>query len=101
MTGWARIRRTLPHLSPFLLGLLIAYAFVFLMLYHMEPQPIVLRVGLFAGSNWGVPEGNSYAVIDQVIARFEAEHPNVKVVYQSGIRRDDYSEWLAGRELAG
>ena len=67
----------------------------------MEPRPIVLHVGIFAGSNWDVPDGNSYAYIDEVIQRFEAEHPNVKVVYQSGIRKKDYSEWLAEHALSG
>ena len=87
--------------TPFALLLLLAYAFVFLALYLMEPRPIELRIGTFAGSNWDVPQGESYAYLDHVIARFEAEHPGVKVTYQSGIRKSDYTEWLAGRELAG
>ena len=85
----------------FLLGLLLAYLFVFASLYEMEPKTTILRVGLFAGSSWGVPQGDSYAYIDEVIQNFEAAHPHVKVVYQSGIRKQDYSEWLSGRALAG
>lgn len=85
----------------FLLGLLLAYLFVFGSLYEMEPKTTILRVGLFAGSSWGVPQGDSYAYIDEVIQSFEAAHPHVKVVYQSGIRKQDYSEWLSGRALAG
>ena len=95
MSGKRRLR------SPFALLLLVAYAFVFFSLYLMEPCAIELRVGTFAGSNWDVPQGESYAYLDHVIARFEAEHPGVKVTYQSGIRKSDYTEWLAGRELAG
>lgn len=49
----------------------------------------------------GCARGASYAYLDEVIARFEAEHPGVKVTYQSGIRKTDYPEWLAGRALAG
>jgi multiple sugar transport system substrate-binding protein len=64
-------------------------------------RPKVLTVGLFAGSNWNVPEGDSYALMEEAIKRFEAEHPGVKVKYVSGIRRDDYSEWLAERLLKG
>ncbi|SFW36359.1 ABC transporter substrate-binding protein [Selenomonas ruminantium] len=64
-------------------------------------RPKVLTVGLFAGSNWNVPEGDSYALMEEVIKRFEAEHPGVKVKYVSGIRREDYSEWLAERLLKG
>ena len=64
-------------------------------------RPKVLRVGLFAGSNWNVPEGDSYALLEEAIKRFEAEHPGVTVKYVSGIRKDDYSEWLAERLLKG
>ena len=56
---------------------------------------IELRLGLFAGSNWNVPQGETYNIIDEVIERFEAANPNVKVKYVSGIKREDYSEWLA------
>lgn len=96
-----RLQKTLHRPSPFFLLLLLAYIFVFTALYFMEPRPVILRVGVFAGSNWDVPEGNSYAYLDDVIGKFEAEHPNVKVVYQSGIRKKDYSEWLAGHALSG
>ncbi|SHK91636.1 carbohydrate ABC transporter substrate-binding protein, CUT1 family [Selenomonas ruminantium] len=64
-------------------------------------RPKVLTVGLFAGSNWNVPEGDSYALLEEGIKRFEAEHPGVRVKYVSGIRKDDYSEWLAERLLKG
>jgi len=64
-------------------------------------RPKVLTVGLFAGSEWNVPEGDSYAMLEEAIKRFEAEHPGVTVKYVSGIRKDDYSEWLAERLLKG
>lgn len=67
----------------------------------LKPQPHVLRVGIFAGSPWGVPGGDLYGLMDDTIAAFEAEHPGVQVTYVSGISRDDYSEWLAERFLAG
>ena len=60
---------------------------------------IELRLGLFAGSNWNVPQGETYVIIDEVIERFEKQHPNVKVTYVSGIKREDYSEWLAEQFL--
>lgn len=66
-----------------------------------EPEPVVLRVGLFAGSNWEVPAGNSYAVVDEAIRRFEETHENVKVDYVSGIQKQDYSEWLAEELIKG
>ena len=64
-------------------------------------RPKVLTIGLFAGSNWNVPEGDSYALLEEAVKRFEAEHPGVTVKYVSGIRKDDYSEWLAERLLKG
>ncbi|MCR5758354.1 MAG: extracellular solute-binding protein [Selenomonas sp.] len=64
-------------------------------------RPKVLTVGLFAGSNWNVPEGDSYALLEAAIQRFEAEHPGVAVRYVSGIRKEDYSEWLAEELLKG
>ncbi|WP_231385241.1 ABC transporter substrate-binding protein [Candidatus Stoquefichus massiliensis] len=65
------------------------------------PQTIVLRIGIFAGSNWDVPSGDCYVIIDQSIERFEKEHPNVKVEYESGILKEDYSQWLSEQYLKG
>ena len=70
-------------------------------LIYQRQEPDELKVGVFAGSNWGVPDGDSYAVIDEVIKTFEQEHPGVKVTYVSGIKKEDYSEWLAEKMLAG
>jgi multiple sugar transport system substrate-binding protein len=61
----------------------------------------VIRVGVFAGSNWNVPAGDSYALVDTAIKSFEAEHPDVKVTYVSGIKKEDYAEWLAEQVLDG
>ena len=64
-------------------------------------QPPTLKIGIFAGNNWDVPQGEPYAIIDAVIKNFEAENPGVKVTYVSGIKKEDYSEWLAEQFLAG
>lgn len=61
----------------------------------------VLTVGFFAGSYWDAPNGNCYAGIDETVKRFEATHPGVRVEYQSGILKRDYSEWLMGKMLLG
>ena len=68
--------------------------------WHLT-RPVELRIGLFAGSNWDVPEGDSYAVVEAAIQRFEAQHPGVRVTYSSGIKKEDYSEWLAEQLLGG
>ena len=81
-----------------LLVLLIAALLVAWLVQRSSP---VLTVGIFAGSNWGVPQGEPYAVIDRAIEKFEERHPGVRVVYVSGIRREDYPEWLAAQFLKG
>lgn len=70
-------------------------------LFYQHQRPAVLHIGLFAGSNWDVPDGDSYAVIDAAIEQFKQKHPGVKVTYVSGIKKEDYSEWLAEKMLAG
>lgn len=60
-----------------------------------------LTVGVYSGSYWGTPTGDCYQILDETIARFEAEHPGVKVEYVSGISTDAYSEWLAQQILKG
>lgn len=76
--------------------LVIAFA-----MYWSYNQTIVLKVGVFAGSNWDVPNGSGYKLIDTAIARFEEEHPNVKIEYKSGILKEDYSLWLADQIIEG
>lgn len=69
--------------------------------FHRAQRTVELRLGLFVGSNWNVPQGETYIIIDDVIARFEAAHPNVKIKYIGGITKIDYSEWLAEQFLQG
>ncbi len=38
-------------------------------------------------------------MIDQVIKEFEKEYPNVTIKYESGVMKDDYSEWLSQKAL--
>lgn len=66
-----------------------------------KPHEITLRMGVFAGSHWNVPSGDSYQVIDNAIKRFEKEYPYVHVEYDSGILKEDYSSWLSDKILKG
>ena len=77
-------------------ALILTGVFVFI-----RTRTITLEIGLFAGSNWGVANSDSYSIVDNVIKSFEEEHPGVKVHYESGIRKDDYSEWYAEKVLQG
>ena len=59
----------------------------------------VLTIGVFSDSYWGVQSGYANRIIDDAIERFEKEHPDVKVVYESGIMKSDYSEWLSEKMM--
>lgn len=65
------------------------------------PKEKTLRIGIFVGSYWDVPSGEGYHIIDEAIARFEKTHPGVKVEYVSGIRKEDYSQWLCDQIILG
>ena len=74
---------------------------ILLYMTYQKNKPITLTFGMFAGSNWDVPNGESYKIIDEVVERFERKHPNVKVEYVSGLQKSDYSEWLSQQALKG
>jgi len=84
----------------FFVGICAAAIIFFAAAYKIQ-QPVILTVGIFAGNNWDVPQGEPYAVIDEAIKNFEAENPGVRVKYFSGIKKEDYSEWLAEQFIAG
>lgn len=60
-----------------------------------------LKIGVITGSNWDVPSPDALKIVDNAINRFEKEHLNVEVEYISGIRKEDYSEWLSQQALSG
>lgn len=64
-------------------------------------RPVTLTIGVFAGSNWDVPDPECYAPYHDAIDRFRQLHPNVRIEYVSGIPREDYSEWLAEQMVLG
>ena len=60
-----------------------------------------LTIGVYSGSYWNTPNGDCYQILDHAIARFQEDHPGVRVEYVSGITTDGYSEWLAEQILKG
>lgn len=64
-------------------------------------RPITLKVSFYCDSPWNVPYASSYQVIDDAIKKFQSLHPNVTVVYESGIREEDYSDYLADHIVMG
>lgn len=68
---------------------------------HFSSHDVVLEFGMFTDSNWDVASANGFTIIDQAIEKFERTHPGVKVHYYSGVQKNDYSEWLSRKMLAG
>lgn len=81
------------HLIYWLGGIIIV---LMLAMFSISSQSqTVLQIGIFAGSNWDVPNGSSYERIEKAIELFNDKYPDVKVEFQSGIRTDMYEEWLS------
>ena len=80
---------------------IIAVLLLCLCLTGCGKKETVLTIGVYSGSYWNTPNGNSYQILDEAIAMFEQSHPGVKVEYASGIPAGSYSEWLAGQILKG
>lgn len=60
-----------------------------------------LTVGVFSGSYWDVQNGNTYKIVDDAIEAYEKKYPNIKVTYESGVIKSDYTEWLSERIMSG
>ena len=69
----------------------VALAFVF----WASAQEKVLRIGVYAGSSWDVPNSRENKILDGLIKKFEKTHPHVKVIYEIGIPKDDNADCLA------
>lgn len=68
---------------------------------HLQKDAHTLTIGIYTDSSWGVPKGNQYDVIDYAIKEFHQQHPNIKVQYESGIRQEDYQNWLSAKIVKG
>lgn len=77
--------------------LLVALSFVL----WTSNQKKILQIEVYAGSSWDVPNSRENRVLDNIIRQFEKSYPNVKVVYESGIPKKDYDNWLAEKILKG
>ena len=72
-----------------------------LLVLKPKEQKVVLTFGMFAGNQWDVPDDDCYRIIDETIEEFEKKYPNVTIRYDSGILKDDYSEWLSQKAIDG
>lgn len=66
-----------------------------------EDEKNTITIGVFSDSYWEVQNGYSYCILEDAAEVFEARHPGVQVEYESGILKEDYSEWLAEQMLSG
>ncbi len=92
-------RKTIIHLGLFAV-ICAAVIIIYADLYKAGRKKVI-TVGAFTGSYWEVPNGNSYKILENAIDKFEAENPDVRVEYVSGITKDNYSDWLYARLLEG
>lgn len=84
-----------------IIAIVLAVSAVFGLYLYERQKVIVITFGMFSGSNWDVPNGDSYEIIDQAIERFEQTHDRVKIEYVSGLQKQDYAEWLSQQALTG
>ncbi|MCF0114916.1 MAG: extracellular solute-binding protein, partial [Erysipelotrichaceae bacterium] len=63
-------------------------------------QTNTLTLGMYVGSSWGVYENDGYQTLGAAIELFE-QQTGIKVKYESGIRKEDYSTWLAQKIVSG
>ena len=62
---------------------------------YYQNRTITLHLAMMTGSNWNVPEYDSFTQIDEAITRFEDKYPNVKITYETGITPELYDEYVA------
>lgn len=80
--------------------LIVGISLVIFLRKNPYPKQI-LTVGIYTGSSWDVPDGQQYHMINYAIHEFKKKHPNVKIKYESGIRKSDYINWLSEKIVNG
>lgn len=60
-----------------------------------------LTICIYTGSSWDVPNSRQYRMINYITKKFKKDYPNVKVAYESGIRKSDYINWLSEKIVNG
>lgn len=66
-----------------------------------KSKTTTLTIGVYTGSSWDVPNNQQYHMINYAVRKFERQHPNVKIKYESGIRKSDYLNWLSEKVVKG
>ncbi len=71
--------------------------------YWKATQPVKIRMSLYTGNNWGVPQAFAYAIYDTAAEMYTTmpDHPNIEIEYKTGSLYSHYSERLAQQILTG
>ncbi len=87
--------------SIILVSLLLVFSCFLVVLKNLRSKETVITFGMFADSNWNAPSDDVTTIIEKAVKKFENTHKGVKIVFEKGILKEDYSEWLLGNYLKG
>ena len=81
--------------------ILVILSFIFG--YRYSSKPTEIRMSIYTGNNWGVPQAFAYAVYDKAAEMFTEmpENKNINIEYKTGSLYNHYSERLAQQILKG
>ena len=73
-----------------------------LWLYEQE-EPDTIRMSLYSGNSWGIPQNFAYVIYDKAASMFLElpENKGIDIQYKTGSLYRHYSEWLAQLVLKG
>lgn len=82
---------------------MVLFIFIFFWIISISQKkiPTTIQLGVFSGSMYGVPTMQSYRIFDEAIEKFESKNKNIKLKYNYGTLKADYSEWLSAKILKG
>lgn len=101
VTSKNSLKNSLKRSMLFLSVLILIALGIFVYERATQEKKTIIRIGIYSGNEWGVPQIDVYRIYDEAIKLFEKENPGVTVEYRSGTLMDDYSEWLAQKILKG
>jgi len=96
-----KIRHRVSMILVSLCTLILVGLLVFGRLWPISRSRDSISLGLFTGSAWRVPNPTANRLYDGLIADFRSLHPEYTITYRSGVRVQDYSEYLAQDILKG
>ena len=64
-------------------------------------QKETIEVAFVSDSLWDNDNANNLKLMEYAIDLFKEQNPDIKVKYWTGIRKEDYSEWLSQKIING